>query len=548
MGAKFVVYFSAMGNDANVRFGLLVALGVVGSLLFAGAVKDAPAVDASNIPVRRGGVDGRPYWNAHAIAFMYPPAFDFRRIDGAANYRFDVLDDIHEKLSFSAGTPDADLSPVWPMLRVGYVTVTVTAVNAAGKDIGVVGTRTFWRKATFKEGSYPKARYGYAQCASMMFENLYRREDSQYLLKTGKLFENFENRYPTKMLSGLISGMVYYARVRPDRKDAVLHLARRAADCLIELSEREGSRYPGFPPTYNPAKYKDNSEWWPHRRECMTMYPASAAQSYLKLHEAVGEAKYLDAARRIAETFLAFQGEDGTWPLMVNLDVGPFGSNRLIPLDVAQFLDDLYKATNDVRFRMAGDRAFAYVEKNRIASWNWEGQFEDTPPTERYKNLTKHPACSTAIYLLNRYPGDKTKLALARELLRFAEDQFVNWERPYDNGRRVPDKKKFTGYYNRFWEQDKWIMPSVFEQYGCYAPVDASAAKLIFTYLAFYRAERNPLDLAKAKALGDTATRCTSADGLEATWWSENMLRTDIWPNCMAATARALSELASLTE
>ena len=525
---------------------LFCSLGLLGVSSVGGAEARSAdrAAEACLDVVRRGGVEGRPYWNAHSIMFMYPPAFEFKRVAGAAKYRFDVTDDIHETLSFTADSPEADLSPVWAKLRVGYVTVVVTGVDAAGKDLGVAGRRTFWRKATFREGSYPKAKYGYGACAGMMFENLYGREDSQYLLKTGKPQENSANRYPTKMLSGLISGMVYYSRVRPERRDAALGLARKAADALIGLSEKDGARYPGFPPTYNPAKYKEN-EWWPSRRKCMTMYPAYAARAYLDLHKAVGEEKYLAAAKRIGETYLGFQGEDGTWPLMVDFDEGPYGKNRLMPLDVAQFLDGLFKATGEAKFRTAGDRAFAYVEKNLIASWNWEGQFEDTPPTERYKNLTKHPACSTAIYLLERYPGDKAKLALARELLRFAEDQFVNWERPYDNGRRVPDKTKFTGFYDRFWEQEKWIMPSVFEQYGCYAPVDASAAKLILTYLALYRAERNPLDLAKAKALGDTATRCTSPDGLEATWWSENMLRADIWPNCMCATAKALSELAA---
>ena len=522
-----------------------MVLAVSCSRLAMGSDGGSVTTDDNNAPVRRGGVEGRPYWNAHSIMFMYPPAFEFKRIDGAVKYRFDVTDDIHETLSFTSDSPEADLSPVWAKLRVGYATVVVTGIDAGGKDLGVVGRRTFWRKATFREGDYPKAKYGYAECAGMMFENLFNREDSQHLLKTGRIFENLENRFPTKMLSGLISGMVYYAKVRPERRDAALGLAQKAADALIGLSEKDDARYPGFPPTYNPAKYKENSEWWPSRRKCMTMYPAYAARAYLDLHKAVGEEKYLAAAQRIGETYLGFQGEDGTWSLMVDFDEGPYGKNRLMPLDVAQFLDDLFKATGETKFRTAGDRAFAYVEKNLIASWNWEGQFEDTPPTERYKNLTKHPACSTAIYLLGRYPGDKAKLALARELLRFAEDQFVNWERPYDNGRRVPDKEKFTGYYNHFWDQDKWIMPSVFEQYGCYAPVDASAAKLIFTYLALYRAEKNPLDLAKAKALADTATRCTLPDGLEATWWVEGQLRTDIWPNCMFAMAKALCELSA---
>lgn len=195
-------------------------------------------------------------------------------------------------------------------------------------------------------------------------------------------------------------------------------------------------------------------------------------------------------------------------------------------------------------YRTAEDKAFAYIENNLVTTWNWEGQFEDTPATEPYRNLTKHPACSFAICLLNRYPDDEEKTSLARELLRFAEDQFVNWERPYPDG-RIPDVKKLTGYYNHFWSQTKWICPSVNEQYGCYTPVDGSAAKLIRTYLALYRADGNPTDLAKARALGDTATRCTDENGCESTWWSEDYIGRDIWPNCMFATAEALTELNS---
>ena len=498
----------------------------------------------ANMPVRRGGVEGRPYWNAHSIMFLYPPAFEFKRVEGAAKYRFDVTDDIHEKLSFMADSPEADLSPVWLKLPTGYVTVVVTGVDATGKDLGVAGRRTFWRKAPFKEGTYPKAKYGYAECAGMIFENLRTRETSRHLDRTGRLLQIQENRYPTKMLNGLIRSMVQYAEISAERRSEALSLAKKAADCLLAFSEKPTARYPFFPPTYNPEKYEANFEW-ERRRKCMTIYPAYAASAYLSLYEAVGDEKYLKAATAIGETYLAFQGDDGTWPLTIDFDEGPYGVNRLMPLDVAQLFDRLFRKTGDGRFRAAGDKAFAYIERNLVESWNWEGQFEDTPLTDHYKNLTKHPACSTAIYLLERYPGDREKLALARELLRFAEDQFVNWERPYDTGRRVPDKRKFTGFYDRFWDQDQWIMPSVMEQYGCYAPVDASAAKLVRTYLALYRAEKRPDDLAKARALADTATRCTSSDGLESTWWSENMLDKEIWPNCMGAMAAALSELAA---
>ena len=70
------------------------------------------------------------------------------------------------------------------------------------------------------------------------------------------------------------------------------------------------------------------------------------------------------------------------------------------------------------------------MEKGPLTDWNWECQFEDVQPHPPYKALTKHQACSTAMFLLKRFPGDARRLAQARELLRFAEDQFVYWEKP----------------------------------------------------------------------------------------------------------------------
>jgi len=45
---------------------------------------------------------------------------------GAIKYRYEVIDDLHDKLSFDAVAPDAALTPIWSKLRVGYATVTVS--------------------------------------------------------------------------------------------------------------------------------------------------------------------------------------------------------------------------------------------------------------------------------------------------------------------------------------------------------------------------------------------------------------------------------------
>ena len=147
----------------------------------------------------------------------------------------------------------------------------------------------------------------------------------------------------------------------------------------------------------------------------------------LNLPEATGEAKYLEAARRIAETYIRLQGADGTWYLKVyEKDGKPVSGNRLVPMSVINFLETLYAATGDEKYRTAADRAFAFIDDGPLRTWNWEGQFEDIRPAEsRYQNLTKHNACDTAIYMLKRFPGDRKRLAQAREIVRYAEDQFV---------------------------------------------------------------------------------------------------------------------------
>ena len=237
---------------------------------------------------------------------------------------------------------------------------------------------------------------------------------------------------------------------------------------------------------------------------------------------------------RVADLYLRLQGEDGTWPLNAWLEDGrPVERNRLVPVHMLGFLERLYGLTGDGRYRAAADRAFAYVEKGPLATWNWEGQFEDVVPTEPYRNLTKHDACDTAMYLVGRFPSDPRRLAQARELVRFAEDQFVCWERPMHG---VKDPRCTANV----WCCESWRCPAVLEQYNCYVPIDSSAAKMVRTFLAMFRATGNPLDLARARALGDAIVRETHDDGYLPTFWMDS--RED-WPNCMLASAAALVEL-----
>ena len=258
-----------------------------------------------------------------------------------------------------------------------------------------------------------------------------------------------------------------------------------------------------------------------------------------------------DAAEKIASTYAKLQGEDGTWYLkMWEKDGKPVNENRLTPMSVIVFMESLHNATGKAAYREIADRAFVFIEQRLLKDWNWEGQFEDAPPSACYRNLTKHTACETAIYLLKRYPGDRGRIAQARELLRFAEDQFVMWTRPSRGDGRGWRTQKGPNPNNIQTHYLGWrCLPGVTEQYDWYVPIDASAAKLIRTYLALYAAEKSPLDLAKAWTLGDSITRAQRDDGSIPTHWTEwSMTHDTDWLNCHLAAAQALEMLAEIRE
>ena len=75
---------------------------------------------------------------------------------------------------------------------------------------------------------------------------------------------------------------------------------------------------------------------------------------------------------------------------------------------------------------------------------------------------------------MKQHPTDGKCRAEARELLRYCEDQFVDWTTP---------------------------------------GIDGFSARMILAYLALGRLESNPLDLAKARALGNVLANAQRPNG-----------------------------------
>ena len=485
--------------------------------------------DDYNIPVRPIGVNGQIEWNAAATQFMYAPTFAFKEVPGAAKYAFALTDEKGADHRFEADAPNAALSPVWAAVADGMCELKVVGIGKDGRELGLSGERKFRKVASFRAERYPGAAMGYAEAAKRILAYVFRRPYLEYLLQHGKPDASYPlNSYPSKMLSLQIIGMIRYAQLCPQDRERAIRIARLNADHLIARAQPADAPLAFFPPTYDGRGEKGSGYVGEkYRGMHMLHYPAAVARSFFALSRETGDAKYRNFAIRIADTYVRLQGEDGTWWLKVEEKEGkPVADNRLIPTRIIPMLEETAEITGDAKYRAAAERAFAYMEKGPMTNWAWDGQFEDIVPVPPYRNLSKYGPCDTAIYLLKRFPGDRRRLAQAREMLRFSEDQFVLWEAPH---------------------QPTWKTPVALEQYHCYRPIDESVAKLISTYLALYRAEGRPEDLAKAKALGDSCTRVMLADGRLRTFWNTDSTTNEHedWVNGQVADALALEDLAA---
>lgn len=496
------------------------------------------AVADSLVPIRPGSVKGQPFWNTYATHFIYAPSFEFKKIRGAALYRFFVEDRFGTVRKFDAETPFAALSPVWAKLPAGRVAVTVEAFDKKGRSLGSAGKRTLYRCAVFTN-SYPPKTRSYAESARMAYEYLFNLKNIQYL-KCGKPDPDYWLYcYPSKMFAAIINGMINYAEMVPGKRADALDIAVKSADYLIKTAVPKGKDLQFFPQTYEGAKLtaaKNNGT-------IMLLYPASVGGAMLRLAEAVRKKKYLDYAKKIGDTYLRLQQPDGSWRLIYEIESGkPVVSNRCDPVGIIGFLTSLSDACGCACYTEAAEKAASFFAPI-IKSFDWEGQFEDVEAQSKpYLNLSHTVPTGIMQCLVKRYPNDKKIIAQAREVQRFAEDQFIVWEQPG----WVWTENCFCNRLeqNDSWGWYRWHVPAVLEQYRCYTPVDGSSANMIRYFLMMYDLEKNPMDLAKARALADSITRVQAENGRIPTWVDPKSGEGSDWINCMFGTANAMKLIA----
>ena len=364
------------------------------------------------------------------------------------------------------------------------------------------------------------------------------------LVETGRPNQKYQhNAYVSKTHAAHIEAMLDWMRLEPEMRETAMRFAKASAEFLLKELAPGDAPLAFWPPTYGreplafdpaanggenrPSMVGNDPEGAAkYRGQVMTLYPASAGIAFVRLAAATGERKFLDAAIGIGETYLKTRRPDGSWPLKMRLATGePIGENTLVPTKPMVFFNALAEATGEKRWADAADGCFAWLEAHPLADWNWDGQFEDIQPLPPYANPTKHNAVDAMFEILRRFPDDPARIEQCRRILRFCEKRFVCWETPANH--------------------PLWDTPSVLEQYSCFVPIDASAAKMIRAYLALWRATGEPELLAKARTLGDTITRVQTPEGRIPTFWTHDTLDQPLydWLNCMGSSAGALMEL-----
>ena len=512
--------------------------------------------NGANASGKHDGAKSRPFWNAHATQFMYPPSFEFAAVPACRRFLFTATDCNQQTHTFEADTPMAPLTPIWGEIPEGDVELTVKALEDDGTPIGLVGARIFYRSAPYAgPDAYPPKAKSYRECAIHALRYVYDMPIVRYWHEHGVPHPEYHlNRYPSKMIPALINAMIAYASIAPENAENAIQLAKNAADYLLSITIGGDSPLKGLPPTYhvafNQGKYDFCDYGEDHVKNMVMMcYPAQVGSVYLALEKVCGDVKYYEAARRIADYYRDTVQENGTWNLMVDIITGEGRSaNDLMPESVIPFMKAMYDRTGEEIWLDLMKNAHAYRYSCRMDSYEWEGQFEDSPVSSHYTNLSHYPADAMLYYIVENQKDDPAAIAEAEVLARFIEDQFVIWHKFAPRNRKNLDPW-FNQYNNN---KAEWHCPAGMEQYNWYVPIDSSTAHIMIAFLRLYKATGNPVHLAKACTLADSITRIQNPrTGMIPTqWYRKSAIEDggDFWMNCCIEVAVLMMEIANETE
>ncbi len=482
-------------------------------MLATGVVHMLTAYAAETAPVLN-----RTGWNAKVRQqFMHPPVFTYEPVATAAKYICAVSwQDGKEAKSatLESGTPEFDLAEVWAaMPAAGAFVVTVSAVDAQGKVLATSQTQCT-RKADFK-GPYRSAKAGYDDSGARA---------AAWVLKANP----GPGAYPILFYSSYIRQLTTYVRLNPkgEMAGAALERAKHDAQALLNGSTPGNWVYANVPMSHPPEP-----------RVFQVGRGGMAGMAYLDLYQITQDKTWFDAATRIADTLKKNQLPEGRWPWRVDPKTGKIVEiphpldHTSDQVEAILLLDELIGEYGRKEYSETRDKAVAWMLDNPCKTFLWQHQWDDTFTSAPYENLEWYDTGLFVEYLLRHATPRNGYEAIASDLARYIEDQFVEWE-PIGNE----------------------ITPGAREQYICYAIIDWHCAHYIRVCIAFYAKTGDDLWLEKARALADTLTAVQHFEGFYPTWMShkptakaptelKDINYGNVWANCTSYTGEMLLRL-----
>lgn len=453
---------------------------------------NAQATEEYLQPLRPGYEGKNPYWNVFAKRFLYAPAFDFKEVEGAKEYKFDLKNpESGESWSFTAEKPWAPLSPVWNDIPVGDINLSVLAIGEKGQVLDTAGKREFFRDFPF-HGPYNNAVVPYREAALRAALYIHTLPFVQrFAVEMKPDLETYPHfSCACKVIGALISNECLIAREIPARREEALAIALGAANFLISQSRPEDAPLAFFPPTYYKGDLQKNAE---NNGKTMAMEAAKGpGPAFLDLYDLTGDKAWFDRAMAIARTYKKIQRPDGSFPIKMDFITGEAVNDTgamLHPL--LNFLRRLQKQYGVEEFKDMQEAGEKWMMAVPLKSFDMTGQFEDVTvlKLKPYENLTNCSASPYADYLLNKENPTKEDIANAVDLMRLSEDQFIHWDYQYG-----PD-----GVRPR-------CGPAVHEQYKYETPIDNSSCNVANPLLSYFELTGDRLSFEKAKALVDNLT------------------------------------------
>ena len=499
---------------------------------------NARALEESLVPVHPGVRGEVPFWNKYSFKFTYAPAFDFDDIEGATGYTY-MAEAGGQFFIFGDESPRASLAEIWEELPVGDIHLSVQAHDGMCEHVGEAQVRDFKKEAPF-HGPYEAVSDDYAGAALRAAEYIHNSPIGQLWLETGEPNLGYRfNCYACKIWSATIQCECFLADRREDLKEEALTVARNAAAALMKYSRPEGEPLAYFPPTYFRGDEGQGIVGVLDRNKETTMFVEAvcAAKALLDLYDATGDSQYFDFACHIAETYRSLQGEDGFWPMKVNYYTGePTIEAPCMPTTILQLAQRLKDQYNVDGFEDMVVRSEAWLWKNTIATFNFNGQFEDVVVENHapFQDLTNCTAVDCIDYLLAKSAPTAEEVKTCFEIARFAEDQFTCWNSPLDVARGS--------------ESFRDVQPFVYEQFDFQVPVDHSTAGVAMAWMRIWEQTSDPLALAKAKTLLDSIVKIQEENGRIPTvmYDADPDGFNDIWANCTYQSITALTRFANL--